>query len=284
MIGKAIAVACFVALTSVQAESDIVRERLGRQVQPFLSSIEQTPYDFRFYREGLLSVHAIQFQDGYRNAYETFFNRLILQSSLDDGSGRLKTMQAMTRNGFGILGHEAFHAFKANILSSRPQGQRLIAFLRARANSLYTEIPSKKREVTLEEAYATFVGWTLEGYVSVGSILHTMAEDEVADCARRLEVLESIWKSTWGAETKGYWYRDGIGEYWSDQFKAVHILITKGRKAWKEFVGRDNVHFVEQNLQTADRDWISRHLFEGRIGESFEETFATELQNLSCWH
>ena len=54
----------------------------SKQVQPFLKSIKQTPYEFEFLVKGLESVHQIKFEKGAIGRYEFFLNRIVLSDSI----------------------------------------------------------------------------------------------------------------------------------------------------------------------------------------------------------
>jgi len=95
-------------------------------------------------------------------------------------------------------------------------------------------------------------------------------------------LLEAIWKRSWGAEINGYWYRDGVLEYWGEQMKGLGVLFSDGFDAWKRFLDGDGANMVQTDLQDLDRTWISQHLFEGKLNRSFEETFQQALANFSC--
>lgn len=251
----------------------------SRQVKPFLTSLESTPYDFHFIREGLLSVHSVKFEKGVVNQYQPFLNRIILSMTMNDGIGRIKPWSSLGSGDFGTLAHEAFHAYKANFVDSNPQFLAQKRFLERRAQNLYLSIPAEKRDVTLEEAYASWIGWMIQSQTSMISMIERLHEE---GCEQSIERLPMMWEMSWNATAQGYWYKDSFGEYWIEQFKAIRTLLTEGMDAYRRAKDSDGAHYVEEDLQPLDRQWIAKNFFKNRISEDFRETFKNELRQSVC--
>jgi len=250
-----------------------------RQVTPFLESLKGTAYDFRFVREGLLSIHALDFNDGVNNQYQPLFNRIILSTTMNDGTKKIKRLEKLSDSDLGTLFHEAFHAYKANFIEVSENLEVQKNFLARRAQNLYRSIPESKRAVALEEAYASFVGWAVQAHSAMAKAIKRI---DLESCQLKLEKSSEMWKVTWNSHVAGYWYRDSVVEYWSEKLKGAKILLTEGYDAYRDFVGQDGAHFVEEDLQPLDRRWIATHLLGGRAQESFENSFAQEIAALGC--
>ncbi len=273
-------VATFGLMLSVLTSTNLsAQERPLREVKPFLLSLESTPYNLNYYRLGLGSVHALEFSDGMENKYQPFFNRIVVQRSMNDGIDRLKRMEALSSGDFGTLGHEAFHAFKANYIEISNSLSHMKRFMERRAQNLYRSIPEGKRAVTLEEAYASFIGWVLQGHVSTAQMIRKQNPET---CVEGIERLKRIWSVTWNSKVTGYWYRDSVPEYWMDQFKGIKILLTEGSKSYRDWNNRDGAIMVEEDLGSLDRRWISFNILAGKISEDFDRSFAEELKALNC--
>ncbi len=226
-----------------------------------------------------MSVHAVSFENGVTNQYQPFFNSIRLSMTMNDKAGRIKGLKALGASDFGTLGHEAFHAYKANFIEVQPQFVNQKNFLRRRAMNLYQSIPEAKREVTLEEAYASWIGWMLQSHISTISMIERLNSE---NCDEAPERLKSLWQVSWNASVQGYWYKDSMGEYWIEQFKAIKTLVTEGVDAYRRAKNSDGANFVDENLQPLDRRWIAQNLFRGRLKENFEETFKSELSKSVC--
>ncbi|HND86536.1 MAG TPA: hypothetical protein PLU50_12035 [Pseudobdellovibrionaceae bacterium] len=250
-----------------------------REVKPFLGSLKSTPYEFTYMKDGLSSVHAVNFSSGMTNEYQPFFNRIVLQTTMNDGTGRIKTLKNLGASDFGTLGHEAFHAYKANYIEVDSRFSHLKYFLSRRADNLYRSIPAEKRAVTLEEAYASFIGWVLQGHQST---LQALGRLNAENCESGLKNMERIWKATWNSKVSGYWYHDSIAEYWSTQASGIGILIGKGWKAFQDWRNQEDVQMVDEDLQELDRRWVGYNIFEGTISEDFGRTFEKAIKALNC--
>lgn len=281
--GRSLVVIFLISIFSALLPQRASAVEVADQIAPFIESLEESPYTFNFLVEGLSSVHQIELRKGQTNQYQPFFNRLVLSATVGDASGRLKPRTQMSDIDFGTVAHEAYHAYMANFLQVLPEFASHKRFLARRAQNLYQEIPLNKRATTLEEAYASFIGWALQSHVHIVRTLGMSFPDETRQrCEGRRELLEAIWKKSWGAEINGYWYRDGVLEYWGEQMKGLGVLFSDGFEAWKRHRDGDGAHMVETDLQDLDRTWISQHLFEGKLSRSFEETFHEALANFSC--
>lgn len=252
------------------------------QFKPFLKSLEESPYNQVFIQKGLSSVSALKFKDDVVNQYQPFFNRIVLQKSMDDGANRIKPISTIDVVDLGVLAHESFHAFKANFIESDPKYARLKDWMANRSRNLYLGIPSvSKRAVAMEEAYAVFIGWSMTTRSSLSKIL-VQAKREGADCATSIDLAKRLWAVHWKSDVDGYYYNDGIIEYWTSKAEALRILVTKGKKAYRDYVDQDETIFINDKLQPLDKKWISENIFNGSMKESFEETFAKSLQELNC--
>ena len=281
--GRSLVVIFLISIFSALLPQRASAVEVADQIAPFIESLEESPYTFNFLVKGLSSVHQIELRPGTTNQYQPFFNRMVLSANMGDRAGRLLPRLQMNEVNFGTVAHEAYHAFFANFINVLPELESQKKFLARRAQNLYQDIPSKKRATTLEEAYASFVGWVFQSHAHIERTLNRPFEnDNRQKCEARRALLEAIWKKSWGAEINGYWYRDGVGEYWAEQFKGLGILMSDGFDAWKRFREGDGAHMVETDLQPLDRRWISQHLFEGRLSESFEDSFAKTLEGFSC--
>lgn len=261
------------------ATSNLFAQNAQRQVKPFLKSLESTPYHFDFIRAGLNSIHSVKFEDGVNNQYQTFFNRIIFQKSMNDGTGKILTYDKLSPIEFGTLAHESFHAFKANYIDVESRFEPLKKFVERRAQNLYRSVPEHKRAVTLEEAYASFIGWVLQAHEGT---MRGFARLKPENCEHSLAGMERIWNGSWNSQVNGYWYRDSVGEYWADQFRGIGILIGEGMGAYKKFLNEENSVPVEEDLQDLDRRWVAYNVFEGTISPSFKDTFKEELAKAQC--
>lgn len=249
-----------------------------KQVKPFLNSLKSTAYEFGFIRQGLESVHAVKFSDGIENKYQPFFNRIVLQRTMNDGAGNIKKLEALGYD-LGTLAHESFHAYKANHIEIDERLSGLKYFLSRRATNLYRSIPEGKRAVTLEEAYASFVGWIVQSHQSMLSTFNRITPE---NCERMLAGSEDIWNRSWNATITGYWYKDSVLEFWGEQLNGLGVLISEGTKAYQDWRDQEKVHMVEEDLQSLDRRWVAYNLFEGTITSDFKETFKKELEAIDC--
>ena len=266
-----IGVVCSLSFLSTSAfGADLLK--VVQQTKPFLKSIKETPYNYEYLVEGLRSIHALRFNKGQANHYEPFWNRLNLQDSLGDRAKRLKRVSELSPLQLGVLAHEAFHPFYSNKIKSDPKYKGYKKFMANRADVLYKKHPRKKRDVALEEAYASFLDSLFSGYKTIEKILRS--ESYKADCKSAIELTEKFWKSAWKSTTNGYYYRDSISEYWFDQYKGLRILTTKGRVAYKRYLNRDRAVYVKEGIQAIDKKWIVRNILKGKMSPSWQETFS----------
>ena len=281
--GRSLVIIFLISILSsaVPVKADAVN--VDDQIAPFIESLEESPYRFNFLVKGLSSVHQIELRQGSTNQYQPFFNKLVLSMTAGDRAGRLKSRHELSDTDFGTVAHEAYHAYLANFIRVLPEFSAHKRFLERRAQNLYLEIPSKKRETALEEAYASFIGWLLQSHAHIDKVLRRPVEGESRQrCEGRLNLLKAIWGRSWDAEINGYWYRDGVVEYWMEQAKGVGILVTDGMDAWKRFLESDGANMVDADLQNLDRQWISQNLFEGKLSASFDSSFSQALEGFSC--
>jgi len=272
-------ISVFVGILGFFGDTSLFAQNAQRQVKPFLKSLERTPYAFDFIRSGLNSVHSVKFDDGVNNQYQTFFNRIILQKSMGTAAGKIKDFSELGSVNFGTLAHESFHAYKANFIDAEPRFEGLKSFMARRAENLYRSIPESKRAVTLEEAYAVFIGWVLQAHDGTLQGFRRLNDE---NCERQLARMENVWSIIWNSQVNGYWYRDSVPEYWADKLRGIGILIGQGWDAYHEFENREGAIAVEENLGELDRRWVSYNVFEGTISPSFQHTFKDEIAKLSC--
>lgn len=251
----------------------------GWQTEPFLNSIRNTPMDFRYVREGLTSIHSVRFGNDAINQYQQFFNRMTLGMSMNDGAKRIKTLDKLSTIDLGTLLHESFHAFKANHMDQDPAYKNYLSWFNARADVIFEDLPRDKRRVALEEAYASFIGLITDTRANFARMIARPSDN---DCELRLTYMKRLWASDWQQDIKGYYYRDGIGEYWAHQLDGLWTLVTEGTKAYGQFQNSDGAIFVNQALPELDKKWISAKMFEGTITKDFDHTFASDLKAIGC--
>ena len=70
------------------------------------------------------------------------------------------------------------------------------------------------------------------------------------NCEKKIKLVERLWESTWNQDVSGYYYRDSVGEYWADKMKGLKILITKGRKAYKDWEKREKAIYIEPEYKS----------------------------------
>jgi hypothetical protein len=244
---------------------------VGEQIRPFLKSIEQSPYDFEFLVKGLKSVHQVRFKKGVIGSYEGLLNRMNLGPTMDDGTNRIKTVQALNSGDFATLLHEAFHAFKENFIDDEKRYVSMKRWMELRADNLLHKLPRNKRDVALEEAYSVFVGNLAMSYHSIEYILNKYGKED--GCYKRLGLAKELWEKSWNQKITGYYYRDSIGEYWADKARALKILATQGREAYQKYINRDRAIYIDQSITRVDKKWISKFVFQNRFVKSFEDSF-----------
>ncbi|MBN8553827.1 MAG: hypothetical protein J0L93_00095 [Deltaproteobacteria bacterium] len=227
------------------------------------------------------SINSIDFEIEPVNKYERFFNRLILNSRLGDGAGRLKTIDLISPNDLDTLIHESFHAYKANFIELKKDFSQLNTWMKNRAHIVYSKYSKEKSEMALEEAYAVFIGSILSTKMKFAK--NILSSSSSQHCSQRLGYLERLWTSTWNAKTQGYYYRDGIGEYWADTAKGLWVLITEGRKAYADIQNSDGAIYMENELPKLDKEWIAARFLDGKVQVSFKETFKDELKKINCY-
>jgi hypothetical protein len=250
------------------------------QTQEFLSEMQSRAgfYRFAFWVDGLRSVSRIRFGTDGTDRYHPFSNTMVLAEDLSDGGGRLKTWSQQGPMNLGTLAHESFHSFYSNHLSRSPQLRPAWDWMQRRSGALYRDLPKAKAKIALEEAYASLIGNLVTSRVTIARMLELRANDPER-CASGIELGERFWKSSWNQEVKGYYSRDGIGEYWTDRMKERWAGVTGGDSD----LPPDGTYFVDIPLNEVDRNWVSRQLFENRIQSAFEVTFKKELESLPCF-
>ncbi|MDB5038533.1 MAG: hypothetical protein JWQ35_2061, partial [Bacteriovoracaceae bacterium] len=207
------ALACsfaFVAVTFIQSLTSSTIAA-SWQTNSFLKSINGSLYDFPFLVEGLNSVRAIGFKKDTTAQYQSFFNRIVLGLGIDDGAHRLKGLEGLDPEDFGTIAHESFHAFKANFIDQDPRFGAMKIWMKRRAEIVYGDLSESKRETALEEAYAVFIGDVISTRLNVQRILDRRPEMK---CSIKQRMAESFWNIEWSSSVNGYYYRDGLGEYW----------------------------------------------------------------------
>jgi hypothetical protein len=255
-------------------------EAAAWQTEPFLKSIQGGFFDFDYLGKGLRSINSVNFKPDTVNQYQSFFNRMVLTASMGDGANRIRIFKNLSPIDFGILAHEGFHAFKANLLDAKPEYASSKEWLEIRSRIIFDGLPEGKGAVALEEAYASFIGSMVTSKVQLSKMILRPTEK---NCIDRVSFLQRMWAADWNAEVKGYYYRDGIGEYWVDQGKALWVLASEGRKAYAELLNSDGAIFVDQSLPKLDKDWIAENIFEGKIRVEFKDTFKDELKEVGCY-
>lgn len=252
---------------------------LSWQIEPFLTSIKGTPYNFQYVRDGLSSVNSVRFGNDVVNQYQSFFNRITLSMTMNDGAKRIKRLNAISNGDLGTLLHESFHAYKANHMDVDAVHLRDRAWFEARAAVVFGDLSTEKGRVALEEAYASFIGLIIDTRLSFSRMISRPSDK---DCELRFAYLRKLWEVDWHQDIKGYYYRDGIGEYWAHQLDGLWTLVTEGTKAYGEFKNQDGAIYVNEALPELDKLWISEKLFEGQITRDFDHTFAAELKAVGC--
>jgi hypothetical protein len=249
------------------------------QTEPFLESVKETSFDFRYLREGLNSINGVRFGNDVINQYQQFFNQMTLSSSMGDGARRIKPLKSLSNSDFGTLFHESFHAFKANHMDQESAYINLSRWFVKRADIVFGDLSQSKRQAALEEAYASFIGLIAETRLTFTRLMHRPSEQ---DCELRLTYMRRLWAVGWAQEIKGYYYKDGIGEYWAHQLEGLWTLVTEGRKAYGEFRNQDGAILVSEALPQLDKSWISENIFENQITEDFDKTFETDIKAIGC--
>lgn len=243
------------------------------QASAFLRSLNGSVYNFNYLVEGLNSVHAIQFNDGTTAQYQSFFNRIVLSATMNDGSKRIKGLENLSEEDLGTIAHEAFHAFKANIMDVDPRFKAEKIWFKSRAHILFSDLKASKRETALEEAYAVFIGSLVTSRAVVERLLKS--KDPNKYC-KRLEIAERLWNNTWKDSINGYYYRDGIGEYWADTFSNLWKKLS-GNNPTSEEGAKDHTILTERTLQDLDKKWIAGFLLKSHFVSSFEESMGSEV-------
>lgn len=249
------------------------------QTEPFLNSIEGSAFDFKYIHEGLESIHSVRFGEDVINQYQQFFNRMTLNKSMDDGAKRIRSIEKLSVGDLGTLLHESFHAFKANHMDVDATYRHYKSWFEARADVVFGDLPKDKRRVALEEAYASFIGLIGDTRAAFSRMIKQPSEN---DCELRLAYMRRLWVVDWQQEIKGYYYRDGIGEYWADQIGGLWTLVTEGSKAYGQYKNSDGAIYVSEALPELDKRWISANIFEGRISKDFDQTFTKDLKDIGC--
>jgi hypothetical protein len=237
------------------------------------------PYNMNFWNTGLRSLSGITFTDESAYSYLVFFNTLTLPKSLSYPSGTLKAFHQIPSTNLGFLAHEAFHSYIANHVMIDRKAYSKQRWMQFRSQNLYRDegIESSKAYVALEEAYATFVGNMVMSARGLELSIGRMADRGDVDCERSMDFIQKRWAVDWNQEVKGYYYRDSYGDYYSDQLRHLWSRVTGG-----EPPPLDTERYVLTALQRADRDWISREVFEGNFSESPTEFFNGLLVQLGC--
>ena len=246
------------------------------QINPFIKSLKGSVYEFNFLVEGLKSVHSFNFEKSTRAQYQEFFNRMTLGLGVDDGAQRIQVLEKMEPIDLGTLAHESFHAFKANLIEVRPEYLKLKLWMKRRARIVFGNLSQAKAETALEEAYAVFIDNAISARMNGGRMLKKLTPEK---CARHLKRAEEFWEGSWRAEVSGYYYRDGIGEYWADRFSTLMATLS-GRGAPNN--GGDRAIFTDASISELDKEWIAKNILEGKVAPSFAQTFAGDQQLLLC--
>lgn len=253
-------------------------EAAQAQVKRFLGSLKTADIDFQYAERGLNSVSGVSFEDEV-NHYQPFLNRLVLMPTMSDGQNAIHEASQLSAIDAGIVFHEAFHAYKANFIDKRSELSALKGWLESRAKELFPDLPKNKRETALEEAYASFIGNMVTAKLNLAPIL---LKTKAQDCERRIVLVDRLWNARWSDEIKGYYYRDGVGEYWAIRAKAMWILTTQGRRAYLEYMDSQREIFTEASLTETDRAWISMNILESRLTSDFRTSLSKEIQSSAC--
>jgi len=247
-----------------------------RQTRGFLDSITEDGqnFDFYFFREGLAAVNSITFDHTQTAHFKPFWNSINLDRTSDDGAGRIRSWENLSAIDLGVLAHESFHAFVFHYWKSETEWQNLKDWFGARARVLFYELSSHDAQVALEEAYASFIGNMI---TSARTLQNILSRYDGEHCARTHEMLKRLWERSWNQDVRGYYYRDGVVDFWSDR---AHWLFKKikGEKPHADF---GEPIFTERGITKLDRKWISRNLFEDRWNENFDESFPEVAEELS---
>lgn len=239
---------------------------------------QHTFYAFPFWVQGLSSVSRIEFDSDRVNQYRWFLNAMTLDDSMSDESGRLLTVDEMGPMSLGTLAHESYHAYLQNFVRQHSAFRNQKEWLSRRATALYRELPKGKAETALEEAYASFLDISITSHRTVSRILKLRATDE-EQCERSIQLGERLWKSTWDQPVYGYYYRESVGEYWTDQAKRIWARV----RGVDDGLPVDGAYFVETSLNQVDRNWVAHELFRGRIQNDFDASFEHLLIETPCW-
>ncbi len=244
------------------------------QSERFVQSLTGSVYEFDFLVEGLNSVNQISFSDDMTAQYQSFFNRIVLSRTAGDPSKRIKSIENLDEEDVGTIAHEAFHAFKANIMGTDPKFKAEKLWFKQRAHKVFSNLKASKRETALEEAYAVFLGSVVTARLQSERIIAHAPKERFC---KKLNVVENLWRVNWNSKVQGYYYRDGLGEYWADK---IHNLFS-----WLAFSrpvnsSADGAIDAEQSIDQNDKDWISTKLLEKKMVYSFYETMG--LDSNSC--
>lgn len=253
------------------------------QSREFLQSLDESgpSYQFSFMEAGLKSVSKFEFNDDHTNHFKAFSNTINFSNSIQDSSRRIRRWNHMSNIDLGIVFHESLHAYIENVAKADPSLRYIPDWFKMRGENLYTDLPSSKARVALEEAYAVFIGEVITSYRFIESNIDRAYDDLHEDleyCERIVQVHERIWKGTWDREVQGYYYREDIDEYWSDQISYYWDVIrgeTPDRVPFEPI-------FVEESITTADKRWISHVLFESRWSEDTVESLQSLHAELPC--
>jgi hypothetical protein len=250
-------------------------EAQTRQTQSFLNSLSEDGeyFDFEFFRKGLSSVQSITFDHHQTAHFKPFWNSINLDRTSNDGAGRIRAWHLLSPIDLGVLAHESFHAFVFHFWNRHLDWQREKEWFETRARVLFHDLAPHDARVALEEAYATFLGNTI---TSARTLLNIVDRYEGEHCGRTHEMLRRLWQKSWEQPTPGYYYRDGIVDFWADRARWLFDRV-KGGSSRADF---GEPIFTKTTITRLDRKWISNLLFEGRWNENFDQSFPEIAEKL----
>lgn len=250
------------------------------QTKDFLNSLEdRDAYNADFWSLGLHSVFSIEFEEGYTAQYRPFLNYIQLSESMGDRALRLKGFDELSHIQLGTLAHESFHSFVQNYIKTSDEYSFHKEWMSSRSRVLHGEELSKhKAYVALEEGYALFIGSLITQRRNIEKMIKRRQERiGEGHCEDSIDLADQFWFRVWEDDVFGYYYEDGVGEYW----------INTGKSIWNSISGsdlevKDGPIFVDRSITEVDKDWIADYLFEGRMPRDVLEAFSDSLREANC--
>lgn len=249
------------------------------QSEQFIQSVrrEAPIYLLNFWALGFQSVSRIKFNEDGVDQYRPLRNIMYLNDNLSDGGGRLKELAKIHPNYLATLAHESFHSYLQNYVRKAPALRIQNRWMLTRPKQLYRELSDEKAAIALEEGYASLIGMLVQSHVSILRMLNSSGRQE-EKCESAVSLSRKLWSVNESQQVFGYYSRDGIGEYWTDRFKNLWSSITGKESGLPE----DGTYPVNVALETLDRQWVYREIFQNRFQDSFEESFKEVLKDLPC--